>query len=200
MAVERTVFYRERAAGMYSELPYAFAQVAIETIYVAIQTLVYVLLLYSMIGFQWKVDKFFYFYYFIFMCFTYFSLYGMMVVALTPGHQIAAIVSSFFFNFWNLFSGFLIPRPLIPIWWRWYYWASPVAWTIYGIFASQVGDITTDLEITGSSPMPVNEFIKENLGFDHDFLVPVVFAHVGWVFLFFFVFAYGIKFLNFQRR
>ncbi|RVX20123.1 Pleiotropic drug resistance protein 2 [Vitis vinifera] len=200
VAVERTVFYRERAAGMYSELPYAFAQVAIETIYVAIQTLVYVLLLYSMIGFQWKVDKFFYFYYFIFMCFTYFSLYGMMVVALTPGHQIAAIVSSFFFNFWNLFSGFLIPRPLIPIWWRWYYWASPVAWTIYGIFASQVGDITTDLEITGSSPMPVNEFIKENLGFDHDFLVPVVFAHVGWVFLFFFVFAYGIKFLNFQRR
>ena len=87
-------------------------QVAIETIYVAIQTLVYVLLLYSMIGFQWKVDKFFYFYYFIFMCFTYFSLYGMMVVALTPGHQIAAIVSSFFFNFWNLFSGFLIPRPV----------------------------------------------------------------------------------------
>ncbi|THG15397.1 hypothetical protein TEA_013503 [Camellia sinensis var. sinensis] len=39
VAVERTVFYRERAAGMYSELPYAFAQVAIETIYVVIQTL-----------------------------------------------------------------------------------------------------------------------------------------------------------------
>lgn len=28
VAVERTVFYRERAAGMYSELPYAFAQVS----------------------------------------------------------------------------------------------------------------------------------------------------------------------------
>ena len=27
VSVERTVFYRERAAGMYSELPYAFAQV-----------------------------------------------------------------------------------------------------------------------------------------------------------------------------
>ncbi|RVX20018.1 Pleiotropic drug resistance protein 2 [Vitis vinifera] len=38
VAVERTVFYRERAAGMYSELPNAFAQVAIETIYVAIHT------------------------------------------------------------------------------------------------------------------------------------------------------------------
>ncbi|KAK9280492.1 hypothetical protein L1049_014184 [Liquidambar formosana] len=200
VAVERTVFYRERAAGMYSELPYAFAQVAIETIYVAIQTFVYSVLLYSMIGYQWKVDKFLYFYYFIFMCFTYFSMYGMMVVALTPGHQIAAIVMSFFLSFWNLFSGFLIPRPLIPVWWRWYYWASPVAWTIYGIFASQVGDYKTPLQITGQPDQPIDQFLKSYMGFEHDFLIPIVIAHIGWVLLFFFVFAYGIKFLNFQRR
>ncbi|KAH7863133.1 hypothetical protein Vadar_013734 [Vaccinium darrowii] len=200
VSIERTVFYRERAAGMYSELPYAFAQVAIETIYVAIQTFVYSLLLYSMIGYEWTGEKFLYFYYFIFMCFTYFSMYGMMVVALTPGPQIAAIIMSFFLSFWNLFSGFLIPRPLIPIWWRWYYWCSPVAWTIYGIFTSQVGDKTQTLVIPGEPSMQVNEFLKEYLGFEHSFLVPVVFAHVGWVLLFFFVFAYGIRFLNFQRR
>ena len=87
-------------------------QVAIETIYVLIQTFVYSMLLYSMIGYDWTAEKFLYFYYFIFMCFTYFSMYGMMVVALTPGHQIAAIVMSFFLSFWNLFSGFLIPRPV----------------------------------------------------------------------------------------
>lgn len=29
VAVERTVFYREKAAGMYSALPYAFAQVRV---------------------------------------------------------------------------------------------------------------------------------------------------------------------------
>lgn len=28
VSIERTVFYRERAAGMYSEVPYAFAQVS----------------------------------------------------------------------------------------------------------------------------------------------------------------------------
>ena len=86
------------------------------------------------------------------------------------------------------------------MWWRWYYWASPVAWTIYGIFASQIGDKTNFIEIPGSEPMRVNEFLKENLGFDHDFLVPLVIGHLGWVLLFLFVFAYGIKFLNFQRR
>ncbi|KAK9279081.1 hypothetical protein L1049_012756 [Liquidambar formosana] len=200
VAVERTVFYRERAAGMYSELPYAFAQVAIETIYVAIQTFIYSLLLYSMIGYEWKVEKFFYFYYFVFMCFTYFTMYGMMAVALTPNHQIATIVMNFFVSFWNLFSGFLIPRPLIPVWWRWYYWASPVAWTIYGIFTSQVGDKKTPLQITGQPDQALDTFLKGYLGYDHDFLIPIVIAHVGWVLLFFFIFAYGIKFLNFQRR
>lgn len=90
---------------------------------------------------------------------------------------------------------------MIPIWWRWYYWGSPIAWTIYGIFASQLGDITTRVELSGGALNPqVNEFLKNSLGYDHDFLIPVVLAHVGWVLLFFFVFAYGIKFLNFQRR
>lgn len=81
-----------------------------ETIYVAIQTFVYSLLLYSMIGFEWDATKFLWFYYYVFMCFVYFTLYGMMLVALTPSYQIAAIVMSFFLSFWNLFSGFLIPR------------------------------------------------------------------------------------------
>ncbi|KAL6998106.1 Pleiotropic drug resistance protein 2 [Sarracenia purpurea var. burkii] len=200
VAIERTVFYRERAAGMYSELPYAFAQVAIEVVYVTIQTLVYSLLLYSMIGFEWKVGKVLWFYYYILMCFIYFTMYGMMVVALTPGHQIAAIVMSFFLSFWNLFSGFLIPRPQIPVWWRWYYWASPVAWTIYGLVTSQVGDKSTSLEIPGEGDVPLKQFLKAYMGFEYDFLPAVAVAHVFWVIGFFFVFAYGIKYLNFQRR
>ncbi|KAL6133570.1 hypothetical protein ACLB2K_065805 [Fragaria x ananassa] len=185
---------------MYSELPYAFAQVAIETIYVAIQTFIYTMILYSMIGFEWKIAKFLWFYYYILMCFIYFTMYGMMVVALSPGHQIAAIVMSFFLSFWNLFSGFLIPRPQIPIWWRWYYWASPVAWTLYGLVTSQVGDKNADLVLPGYGTTPLKSFLKDQLGFDYDFLPAVAAAHVGWVLLFFFVFAYGIKYLNFQRR
>ena len=31
--IERTVFYREKAAGMYSALPYAFAQVSLVDIF-----------------------------------------------------------------------------------------------------------------------------------------------------------------------
>ncbi|KAI4352599.1 hypothetical protein L6164_006835 [Bauhinia variegata] len=200
VAAERTVFYRERAAGMYSELPYTIGQVAVEVIYVAIQTLAYSLILYSMIGFQPQVDKFLWFYYFIFMCFLYFTLYGMMSVALTPNHHIAAIVMSFFISFWNLFSGFLIPRTQIPVWWRWYYWASPVAWTIYGLVTSQVGDKTSPVQVPGQIPISVKDFLEEHMGFEYGFLGYVAVAHIAFALLFLFVFAYGIKFLNFQKR
>ncbi|CAN1308019.1 ABC transporter G family member 48 [Linum perenne] len=200
VAVERTVFYRERAAGMYSALPYAFGQVTVEAIYIAVQTLLYHLILYTMIGFEWKAGKFFLFFYFIYMAFVYFTLYGMMMVALTPNHQIAAVCMSFFLSFWNLFSGFLIPRPQIPIWWRWYYWCSPVAWTLYGVVTSQIGDKENLMEIPGLPSLAVNKVLEIGLGFEHSFLPVVVVAHLGFVCIFFFVFAFGIKFINFQTR
>ncbi|RDX65618.1 ABC transporter G family member 39, partial [Mucuna pruriens] len=200
VAIERTVFYRERAAGMYSALPYAIAQVAIECIYVAIQTLTFALILYSMMGFLWQVDKFLWFYYFMFMSFVYFTLYGMMTAALTPNPQIAAIVMSFFLVFWNMFSGFVIPKSQIPIWWRWYYWACPTAWSVYGLVTSQVGDKDTPIEVPGSRTMSVKAFLQKQMDYEYDFLGVVVVAHIAFVALFLFVFAYGIKVFNFQKR
>lgn len=58
----------------------------------------------------------------MFLTFLVFTYYGIMVVAATPGLSLASIISSFFFSFWNLFSGFLIPLPVSrdpPAgWWR----------------------------------------------------------------------------------
>uniref|UniRef100_A0A0A0KR02 ABC-2 type transporter transmembrane domain-containing protein n=1 Tax=Cucumis sativus TaxID=3659 RepID=A0A0A0KR02_CUCSA len=174
--------------------------VAIETIYISVQALIYCLLLYSMIGFEWKLGKFLLFYYLFLMCFIYFTFFGMMVVAMTPNHHIASVFVLFFISLWNLFAGFLIPRPLIPIWWRWYYWASHVAWTIYGLVASQVGDKDVEIEIPGFGNAALRMVLKQRFGYNYDFIPAVVAAHVVWVLIFFFVFACGIKFFNFQRR
>ncbi|CAA0810655.1 ABC transporter G family member 40 [Striga hermonthica] len=111
VAIERTVFYREKAAGMYSALPYAFSQFLIEIPYVFVQSIVYGVIVYSMMGFDWTAEKFFWFIYILFTSLLYFVLYGMMTVAVTPNHNVAAIISSFFYGLWNLFSGFIIPRP-----------------------------------------------------------------------------------------
>ncbi|VFQ87355.1 unnamed protein product [Cuscuta campestris] len=50
VVLERTVFYRERAAGMYSAMPFAFAMVVIELPYVLLQAIIYSTMVYSMIG------------------------------------------------------------------------------------------------------------------------------------------------------
>ncbi|KAF7804589.1 pleiotropic drug resistance protein 1-like [Senna tora] len=199
VAVERTVFYRERAAGMYSALPYAFAQVLIELPYVFIQAVVYGIVVYAMIGFEWSVTKVLWYLFFMYFTFLYFTFYGMMSVAMTPNQHIASIVASAFYSIWNLFSGFIVPRPRIPGWWTWYYWANPVSWSLYGLVASQFGDVKDPIEST-TSGATVEEFVRNYFGFKHDFLGVVAAVIVGYTVLFAFIFAISIKMLNFQRR
>ena len=43
-------------------------------------------------------------------------------INITPEKGLAGLFSSFFFGFWNLFCGFLIPQSAIPGWWIWCYW------------------------------------------------------------------------------
>ncbi|CAN0856234.1 Pleiotropic drug resistance protein 1 [Linum grandiflorum] len=195
-AIERTVFYRERAAGMYSAMPYAYAQVLIELPYVFAQSVMYGVITYSMIGFEWEVQKFLWYIFFVYFTLLYFTFYGLMSVAITPNHHIAAIISSFFYSFWIIFSGFMIPRPRIPIWWRWYYWADPISWTLYGLLASQFGDVKTKMD----SGVTVQDFLKSYFGFEHDFLGVVAAVMVGLAVGFAFIFAISIKSFNFQRR
>ena len=138
VSVERLVFYREMGAGMYSALPYAFAQVKrskthlqtsyvmntvslcsislslsqvmIELPYIFAQAVVYSVIVYSMIGFEWTVTKFFWYLFFMYITLLYFTYYGMMTVAVTPTLQLASIFSTAFYSIWNLFSGFMVPR------------------------------------------------------------------------------------------
>ncbi|KAK0596144.1 hypothetical protein LWI29_013201 [Acer saccharum] len=196
VAVERTVFYRERAAGMYSAISYAIAQVMIEIPYIFAQAVVYSVIVYAMIGFEWTAIKFFWYLFFMFFTLLYFTYYGMMAVAMTPNQHIAKIVSAAFFGIFNLFSGFIIPRTRMPIWWRWYYWACPISWTLYGMVASQFGDIKDKLD-TGET---VEEFLRDYFGFKHDFLGVVAAINVGFTVLFAVIFAVSIMLFNFQKR
>ncbi|PWA98469.1 pleiotropic drug resistance protein PDR/CDR [Artemisia annua] len=163
--VERSVSYRERAAGMYSALPFAFAQVAIEFPYVYVQSLVYSVIFYFLASFEWSVLKLFWYIYFMYFTLLYFTFFGMMTIAVTPNHNIAAIVAAPFYMLWNLFSGFMIVRMRLPIWWRWYYWANPVAWSLYGLLTSQYGDVNEPIKLAdGSHSVPLRQFLKDQFG------------------------------------
>ncbi|KAF8365226.1 hypothetical protein HHK36_032758 [Tetracentron sinense] len=150
VAIERTVFYREEPLGMYSALPYAFGQ-----------ALVYGVIVYAMIGFEWTVVKFCWY-----LFFMYFTLYTT-------------------------------PSTRMPVWWRWYSWACPIAWTLYGLVVSQFGDIQDKFLDTD---VAVEDFLRSHFGFRHDFLGVVSVVIVGFPVIFAFVFAFSIRTFNFQRR
>lgn len=82
------------------------------------------------------------------------------------------------------------------MWWRWYTYVCPVAWTIYGLVASQFGDINDKLD-TGET---LKEFINSYFGYKHDFLGFVALITVGFAVLFGFIFAFSIRAFNFQKR
>ncbi|GLT66273.1 hypothetical protein SLA2020_386450 [Shorea laevis] len=201
VSIERTVFYRERAAGMYSALPYALAQVIAEIPYVLVQTTYYTLIVYAMVGFQWTAAKFFWFFFISFFSFLYFTYYGMMTVSITPNHQVASIFAAAFYALFNLFSGFFIPKPRIPKWWIWYYWICPVAWTVYGLIVSQYGDVEKTIRVPGITPDPsIKSYIESQFGYDPNFMGPIAAVLVGFTVFFAFMYAYCIKTLNFQTR
>lgn len=200
VAVERTVFYRERAAGMYSAIPYALAQVVVEIPYVFVESAIYTLIVYSMMSFQWTPAKFFWFFYVSFFTFLYFTYYGMMTVSMSPNCQVASIFAAAFYTLFNLFSGFFIPRSKIPKWWVWYYWLCPVAWTVYGLIVSQYGDVEDFIKVPGQPDKQVRPFIKDYFGYDPDFMGVVAAVLAGFTVLFAFLYAYCIKTFNFQQR
>ena len=73
-----------------------------------------------------------------------------------------------------------------------------MAWTIYGLVASQFGDITNVMKSENES---VQEFIRSYFGFKHDFIGVCAIMVSGFVVLFLLIFAVSIKpFFNFQRR
>ncbi|KAD5803016.1 hypothetical protein E3N88_14376 [Mikania micrantha] len=199
--VERSVSYRERVAGMYSALPFAFAQVAIEFPYVFVQSLVYSLIFYFLASFERSFLKLFWYIYFMYFTLLYFTFFGMMTIAVTPNHNIAAIVAAPFYMLWNLFSGFMIARMRLPIWWRWYYWVNPVAWSLYGLLTSQYGDVDEPLKLAdGLHSVPLRQFLKDELGYHHQFLGVAATAVVGFCLLFAVTFAFTMKSFSFQRR
>ncbi|KAF0920960.1 hypothetical protein E2562_037842 [Oryza meyeriana var. granulata] len=200
VAVERTVFYREQAAGMYSAIPYALAQVVVEIPYVFVETAIYTLTVYPMMSFQWTPAKFFWFFYVSFFTFLYFTYYGMMNVSVSPNLQVASILGAAFYTLFNLFSGFFIPRPKIPKWWVWYYWLCPVAWTVYGLIVSQYGDVEDFIKVPGQPDQQVRPFIKDYFGYDPDFMGVVAAVLAGFTVFFAFTYAYSIRTLNFQQR
>lgn len=199
IATERRVYYREKFAGMYDSWAYSLAQVVIEIPYIFAQVVIFTCISYPMIGYYGSAYKVFWYMYAMFCSLLYFNYMGMMIIAITPSFPVAAVLQQSFYTMFNLFSGFMVPRPHVPNWWIWLYYITPSSWSLNAMLTSQYGDIHKEIKVF-DNVRPVSEFLKSYFGFHHDLLPLVGVMLIFYPLLFAFVFAYCIKNLNFVKR
>ena len=77
----------------------------IELPYILGQTVMYTLIVYTMIHFKWTAKKFAWFFFLNYLTFLYFTYYGMMTVSITPNQQVASIVAAAFYYVSICFQG-----------------------------------------------------------------------------------------------
>ncbi|KAI4344717.1 hypothetical protein L6164_011911 [Bauhinia variegata] len=199
VATERSVLYREKFAGMYSSMAYAFAQVAIEIPYILVQAILYVAITYPMIGYNWSVAKVFWYFYTTFCTFLYFVYLGMLLISLCANIDLASVLSASVYTIFNLFSGYLMPGPKIPKWWVWCYWLCPTSWSLNGLLTSQYGDIEEEIVIYGEKKS-VASFLEDYYGFHHNRLSITAVVLIVFPIVYASLFAYCIGKLNYQKR
>ncbi|XP_019102234.1 PREDICTED: ABC transporter G family member 38-like [Camelina sativa] len=119
-----------------------------------------------------------------------------MVMAVSPNQEIASILNGIISTSWNVFSGFAIPRPRMPLWLRWFTYVCPGWWGLYGATIAQYGDVETQLD-TGEK---VVEFMKNYYGYEYSFLWVVSLALIAFSLFFVIIYAFSVKTLNFQKR
>lgn len=84
----------------------------------------------------------------------------------------------------------------MPVWMKWNYWTTPMAYGLYCFILTQYGDVQDRLD----SGETVAEYVRHQFGFKHEKLGFVASMLFGFVLLFTFLFAFAIKTLNFQKR
>lgn len=80
------------------------------------------------------------------------------------------------------------------------YYLNPVTWTLYGLVASNVGDVVGDITLNDGTVKTVQQFLLDQFDYRHDYLGWVVLILVGWTIVFWAGGAYAFKKFNFQKR
>ncbi|KAK8939518.1 Pleiotropic drug resistance protein 3 [Platanthera guangdongensis] len=199
IARERLVFYRERFAGMYSSYIYSLAQILVEIPCILFLAVTYTIITYPTIGYSWSAYKIVWYFYFVFCTLLYYNYLGMMIMSLTRNVQVGAVMASACYAIFNLFSGFIIPKPHIPRWWIWLYTVCPTSWTLNGLLTSQFGDVSTDISAFGDTKA-LDAYLKDYYGFHHNQLNLVGFVIACFPISFACLFMYFTTKLNFQRK
>ncbi|POM57870.1 ABC Superfamily [Phytophthora palmivora] len=126
----RKVFYKQRPRNFFRTTSYAIAESVVQIPVNVVVSFVLGTFFYFMSGLTRTFEKFIVFY-IVLLAFQHaISAYMTMLSALSPSITVGQALASISVSFFLLFSGNIILADLIPDYWIWMYWFSPISWAL----------------------------------------------------------------------
>jgi ABC-type multidrug transport system ATPase subunit/ABC-type multidrug transport system permease subunit len=148
---ERNMFYRHKAALMYTTPAISIAFTAAEIPFLVGTCMLYVTIFYFMVGFAVNAKKFFFFYLFMLLNMANFTFIGQMLITLLPDAQIAQGLGGLLGSCTSLFAGVLIRPQNIPSFWIFMYWLLPGHYILEGLLMTQFSGDDTPIQASVGS-------------------------------------------------
>ncbi|RLN91857.1 hypothetical protein BBJ28_00015876, partial [Nothophytophthora sp. Chile5] len=170
---ERTVYYRERAAQTYDAFWYFAGATLVEIPYCFVETLVFMILFYPMVGFT-GVAQFFAYWVNMSLLVLLQAYFGQFLAYLLPNMDVASVFVILINYIWILFTGFNPPVASIPRGYIWLHHITPHKYTFASLTAIVFGDcpssgdggelgcqVMTDTPPTLADSITVKEYLEE---------------------------------------
>ncbi|KAI9979708.1 hypothetical protein PInf_028057 [Phytophthora infestans] len=165
---ERAVFYRERMSNYYGPLPYSLSLWFAEVPYLIIVIVLFVTIEYWLVGWSDNGGDFIFFM-FIFYLYTSACTYvGQWMSALMPNEKVANVAVGALSCLFNLFSGYLLPRPAMKAGYKWFTYLMPSSYSLAALVGAQFGEVQDVISVTEggvTTDMTVAQFIEDTYDF-----------------------------------
>ncbi|GAA5882789.1 hypothetical protein JCM16303_002456 [Sporobolomyces ruberrimus] len=140
--LSRMTFIREASSKMYSPYVFALSQLAAETPYSILCSVVFFLLLYYPMGFNTDSNRAGYAFAFILAVEMFAVTLGQAVAALAPTIYSAAMTNPFLLVIFSLFCGVTVPPNVMPPFFRaWLYHLDPFTYIIDGLVTNELHNL-----------------------------------------------------------
>ncbi|KAL0412870.1 UNVERIFIED_CONTAM: Pleiotropic drug resistance protein 3 [Sesamum radiatum] len=190
------IFYKQRDMYFYPAWAYAIPATILKIPLSLLEAVVWTSLTYYTIGYSPEVGRFFrQMVLFFAVHFTSISMFRF-VAAVFQTVEASAIVGSLSVLFVLLLSGFMIPRPSMPIWLKWAFWISPLSYGEIGLSTNELLAPRWTKQASGNTTVGHRTLESRGLSFDtHLFWISLA-ALFGFALLFNIGFTLALSFVK----
>ncbi|CDW89923.1 abc transporter family protein [Stylonychia lemnae] len=143
-SVERRIFLREYAENLYGAFPYYASKIIIEAPLQMIMALTTTSIVYFGIGLRAEPECFFAFFFTLMNLIFYAASLGYLFGTIFTAPGSSNLVSSQILMPLNILGGFYSNVKLIPVWFSWLQYISPVRYALESLVQNEFGDFSKD--------------------------------------------------------